>query len=299
MKKGYVMIALREREQRHSKACPRAEIREAMPPAGGPLNARAFPPRLNGASVAGIILFVLAACLVPALLSAADIAIPSVSLGLKTASEPKDVVGALQILFLLTILALAPSIMFMMTSFTRIIVVFGFLRQALGTQQMPPMQILTALALFMTLFIMAPTFDRINEEALKPYQAGSITFDQALKTAETPLREFMFKQTRQSDLALFLGMLKQKKPLNREEVPTRALIPAFMISELKTAFQIGFILYLPFLIIDMVVASILLSMGMMMLPPVMISLPFKVMLFVLVDGWALLVDSLIKGYGYG
>jgi flagellar biosynthesis protein FliP len=240
---------------------------------------------------------VLAGCLLPFLVMAADVTIPSVSLGLKTAQSPKDVVGAVQVLLLLTVLALAPSIMLMMTSFTRIIVVFGFLRQALGTQQMPPMQVLTALAIFMTFFIMSPTFDRINEEALKPYQAGSVTFDQALNTAETPLREFMFKQTRQTDLALFMGILKQKKPLNREEVPTRALIPAFMISELKTAFQIGFVLFLPFLIIDMVVSSILLSMGMMMLPPVMISLPFKIMLFVLVDGWALLVDSLIKGFG--
>lgn len=244
-----------------------------------------------------IILLAGVLCLIPLLLKAAEVTLPSVNLGLKTAKEPKEVVGAIQIVFILAILALAPSIMLMMTSFTRIIVVFGFLRQALGTQQMPPMQVLTALAIFLTFFIMSPTFDRVNEEALKPYQAGSITFDQAMRTAETPLREFMFKQTRQNDLALFLGILKQKKPLNREEVPTRALIPAFMISELKTAFQIGFILFLPFLIIDMVVSSILLSMGMMMLPPTTISLPFKIMLFVLVDGWGLLVSSIIKGFG--
>lgn len=233
----------------------------------------------------------------PLILQAAEVALPSVSLGLKQPKDPKDMVGAIQLIFILAILALAPSIMLMVTSFTRIIIVFGFLRQALGTQQMPPMQVLTALALFLTFFIMTPTFDRINTEALKPYQAGSITFDQATGAAEAPLREFMFKQTRQKDLALFLGILKHDKPLNREDVPTRALIPAFMISELKTAFQIGFVLFLPFLIIDMVVSSILLSMGMMMLPPIMISLPFKIMLFVLVDGWGLLVSSLIKGFG--
>jgi len=297
MKSGYIFIAMLSRERtRHPSDGYRQEA-VGTPPAGGHQAMLEFMRGIKAAFMIKIVLIGIAACLVPVLLSAADVTIPSVSLGLKTVSEPKDVVGALQILFILTILALAPSIMFMMTSFTRIIVVFGFLRQALGTQQMPPMQVLTALAIFMTLFIMGPTFDRINEEALKPYQAGSITFDQALHTAEAPLRDFMFKQTRQSDLALFLGILKQKKPLNRDEVPTRALIPAFMISELKTAFQIGFILFLPFLIIDMVVASILLSMGMMMLPPVMIALPFKIMLFVLVDGWGLLVDSLIKGFG--
>lgn len=245
-----------------------------------------------------LFLAVTALVLLPHVLQAAQgVVIPSVTLGMKDAGRPEDVVGALQILFILTILAIAPSIVIMVTAFTRIVVVLGFLRQALGTQQMPPMQVLTALALFLTFFIMTPTFDRINTEALKPYQAGSITFDQATGAAEAPLREFMFKQTRQKDLALFLGILKHDKPLNREDVPTRALIPAFMISELKTAFQIGFVLFLPFLIIDMVVSSILLSMGMMMLPPIMISLPFKIMLFVLVDGWALLVSSLIKGFG--
>jgi len=297
MKSAYIFIAIRHPRRTPSSGGGYPQDPRGATPAKGLQGVRSFVQGIKTVCSIKIIPFVVAACLVPALLLAADVAIPSVSLGLKTASEPKDVVGALQILFILTLLALAPSIVFMMTSFTRIIVVFGFLRQALGTQQMPPMQVLTALALFLTLFIMGPTFDRINEESLKPYQAGSITFDQAMKTAETPLREFMFKQTRQNDLALFLGILKQKKPLNRDEVPTRALIPAFMISELKTAFQIGFILFLPFLIIDMVVASILLSMGMMMLPPVMISLPFKIMLFVLVDGWGLLVESLIKGYG--
>ena len=214
------------------------------------------------------------------------------------AAQPlaEEVVGALQVLFILTILALAPSIVIMVTAFTRVVVVLGFLRQALGTQQMPPMQVLTALAIFLTFFIMSPTLDKVNELALAPYKNGNITFSQALSNAEGPLREFMFKQTRENDLQLFMGIVAKEKPRNKEEVPTRALIPAFMISELKTAFQIGFILFIPFLIIDMVVSSILLSMGMMMLPPVMISLPFKIMLFVLVDGWNLLVGSIIRGF---
>ena len=224
------------------------------------------------------------------------VTIPSVNLGIQEAKSPEEVVGVLQVVFILTILALAPSIMIMVTSFTRTIVVLGFLRQALGTQQMPPMQVLTALAIFLTFFIMAPTLDQINEKALVPYQNGYVTFAQAIDNAEEPLREFMFKQTRQKDLALFLSIINHDKPENKEDVPTRALIPAFMISELKSAFQIGFILFVPFLIIDMVVASILLSMGMMMLPPIMISLPFKIMLFVLVDGWNLLVGSIVKGF---
>jgi flagellar biosynthetic protein FliP len=244
-----------------------------------------------------LFLAVTALVLLPHVLQAAQgVVIPSVTLGMKDAGRPEDVVGALQILFILTILAIAPSIVIMVTAFTRIVVVLGFLRQALGTQQMPPMQVLTALAIFLTFFIMSPTLDRVNELALQPYQEGTITFGQALKNAEGPIREFMFRQTRQADLELFMGITKKERPKNRDEVPTRALIPAFMISELKTAFQIGFILFIPFLIIDMVVSSILLSMGMMMLPPVMISLPFKIMLFVLVDGWNLLVGSIVRGY---
>ncbi|MDT8272383.1 MAG: flagellar type III secretion system pore protein FliP [Desulfomonilia bacterium] len=238
----------------------------------------------------------LALVFLPGILSAQEIQIPSINFGVQEAQNPEEVMGVLQVLFILTILALAPSIMIMVTSFTRTVVVLGFLRQALGTQQMPPMQVLTALAIFLTFFIMSPTIDSINEQAIVPYQNGYISFSQALNNAETPLREFMFRQTREKDLSLFLGIMKQAKPENREEVPTRALIPAFMISELKTAFQIGFILFVPFLIIDMVVSSILLSMGMMMLPPIMISLPFKVMLFVLVDGWNLLVGSLLRGF---
>jgi len=234
--------------------------------------------------------------IIPDILCAQGVTIPSVSLGIQESQDPEEIVGVLQVLFILTILALAPSIMIMVSSFTRIVIVLGFLRQALGTQQMPPMQVLSALAIFLTFFIMSPTLESMNEDSLIPYRNGNISFNQALSNAEKPLRDFMFKQTRQDDLALFMAITKQDKPLNKEDVPTRALIPAFMISELKTAFQIGFILFVPFLIIDMVVASILLSMGMMMLPPIMISLPFKIMLFVMVDGWNLLVGSIIKGF---
>ncbi len=244
---------------------------------------------------AALMIFILVGITTDAL-CAQGVIVPNVSFGVKEVKNPDDVVGVLQVVFLLTILALAPSILIMVTSFTRIIVVLGFLRQALGTQQMPPMQVLTALAIFLTFFIMSPTIEKINDQALVPYQNGIIPFSQALKNAETPIREFMFKQTRQDDLALFLTIIKHDKPMNKDDVPTRALIPAFMISELKTAFQIGFILFVPFLIVDMVVASVLLSMGMMMLPPIMISLPFKIMLFVMVDGWNLLVGSIVKGF---
>lgn len=243
-----------------------------------------------------ILAAVLLGVIVPGLILAQEPTIPTISLGVGEAGSPEEVVGVLQVLFILTILALAPSIVIMVTSFTRTIVVLGFLRQALGTQQMPPMQVLTALAIFLTFFIMAPTLKQINEQALDPYQKGYLTFSQALHGAEGPLRDFMFRQTRENDLSLFMSLVNQEKPANRDEVPTRALIPAFMISELKTAFQIGLILFIPFLIIDMVVASILLSMGMMMLPPIMISLPFKIMLFVMVDGWNLLVGSIVKGF---
>jgi len=239
---------------------------------------------------------VIISAVAPCTLFAQGVTLPDINLGIHEVGDPEEVVGALQVLFILTILALAPSIMIMVTSFTRIIVVMGFLRQALGTQQMPPMQVLTGLAIFLTFFIMTPTIDQVTENALTPYRNGYISFEQALKNAEEPLREFMFKQTREKDLALFISIIDHKKPQNKEDVPTRALIPAFMISELKTAFQIGFILFIPFLIIDMVVASILLSMGMMMLPPIMISLPFKIMLFVLVDGWNLLMGSIIRGF---
>ena len=228
--------------------------------------------------------------------SAEAIPLPSLQLGMEDVDDPGKVSSALQILFLLTILTLAPSILIMTTSFARIIIVLSFLRQAMGTQQTPPTQVLIGLGLFLTLFVMGPTWSEINEKALQPYLKEEISQVDALKMAEAPLKRFMLQQTREKDLSLFVN-LGDGKRASDSEVEIQSLIPAFIISELKTAFQIGFLIYIPFLILDMVVASILLSMGMMMLPPVLISLPFKLMLFVMVDGWYLIVGSLIKSFG--
>jgi len=227
---------------------------------------------------------------------AGDFLFPSLNIGIQKGSDPGDISVILQIVFLLTVLTLAPAILILMTCFTRLVVVFSFLRHALGTQQTPSNQIIAGLALFLTFFIMMPVWQKINDNALKPYLNEEISQEVALKAAVRPIRQFMFKQTREKDLALFVNMAKVERPKNHEEVPTSVLIPAFVISELKTAFIIGFVLFVPFLIIDMVVASVLLSMGMMMLPPIMISLPFKLMLFVLVDGWYLIVGSLVKSF---
>ncbi len=201
-----------------------------------------------------------------------------------------------QILLLLTALSLAPAFVILMTSFTRIVVVLGFLRQALGTQQSPPTQVLVGLALFLTIFIMGPVWEKVNETALQPYLKKEMSQEQALTTAAGPLKEFMLRQTREKDLLLFVEMANIPAPSTAGDLPIRIVIPAFIVSELKTAFQIGFMIYIPFLILDMVVASVLLSMGMMMLPPIVISLPFKLMLFVLVDGWALLVGTLVRSF---
>lgn len=227
----------------------------------------------------------------------AAVTLPTLSIGLDEATDPKQVSVLIEILLIFTVLSMAPAILLMTTCFTRLIIVFSFLKKALGTQTTPPNQVLVGLSLFLTVFIMTPVLTQMNETAIKPYLAEEITAEQALQEATVPLRKFMFKQTREKDLALFLSLAKLEKPENKDEVPTFLLIPAFMISELKTAFQIGFVLFLPFLVIDMVVASVLLSMGMMMLPPIMISLPFKVLLFVLVDGWYLIVGSLVKSFG--
>ena len=229
--------------------------------------------------------------------SAEAVTLPTVQIGFEDADSPTRVATVLQILLLLTVLTLAPAIVVMMTSFTRLAVVFSFLRHAMGTQTMPPNQIIIGLSLFLTFFIMTPVWTQINNQALKPYLAHELSQQQALEAAARPVREFMFKQTREKDLALFISLARYERPANKTETPMAALIPAFIISELKTAFTIGFILYVPFLIIDMVVASVLLSMGMMMLPPIMISLPFKLMLFVLVDGWNLIVGSLVRSFG--
>jgi len=223
-------------------------------------------------------------------------ATPYFSIGINNTEQPGAPTVTLQIFLLMTVLSLAPAIMIMVTSFTRIVIVLSLLRRALGTMQMPPNQIMVGLALFLTFFIMTPVWQQINQSALQPYLDKKISHQQALQNALSPLRDFMFKQTREKDLALFVNIAKLKRPNNATEIPTTVLIPSFIISEVKTAFQIGLLLYVPFLIIDMVVASVLLSMGMMMLPPIMVSLPFKLMLFVLADGWYLLVGSLVKGF---
>jgi flagellar biosynthesis protein FliP len=225
-----------------------------------------------------------------------SLSLPTLKIGLDQAKNPEQVSTLLQIIFLMTVLSVAPAILIMMTSFTRLAIVFSMLRQALGTQQMPPNQIIIGLAMLLTFFLMSPVYTQINKEALQPYLAEEISQQEAMDKALKPIRAFMLKQTRKKDISLFMD-ISNSKATNYDEVPTIVLISAFSISELKTAFQIGFIIYIPFLIIDMVVASVLLSMGMMMLPPFMVSLPFKLMLFVLIDGWNLLVGSMIKSFG--
>jgi flagellar biosynthetic protein FliP len=227
---------------------------------------------------------------------AQPISIPSLTLEVDSADNPEELTQSLQILLLITLLSLAPALLIMVTCFTRIIVVFSFLRNALATQPMPPNQVLIGLALFLTFFIMAPTWQEINQNALQPYIRGEITQDSAFERGMEPLRDFMFKQTRENDLALFVSFADIPQPETYDDIPNHVLIPAFIISELKTAFQIGFVLFIPFLVIDMVIASTLMSMGMLMLPPMMISLPFKILLFIMVDGWSLLVRSLILSY---
>lgn len=222
--------------------------------------------------------------------------VPKITIGLDRSQKPEDISVTLQILLIMTVLALAPSILIMMTSFTRIVVVLYFARQAIGTNQMPPNQLLIGLALFLTFFIMHPVLKDIHEQALVPYLNEEITQKEAFNNAMHSLRQFMASQTKEEDLAIFMKISQMPKPQNMDEVPTSVLIPSFVIEELRTAFQIGFVLFIPFLIIDMVVAGVLMSMGMMMLPPVMISLPFKILLFVLVDGWSLLVGSIVNGF---
>jgi flagellar biosynthetic protein FliP len=221
---------------------------------------------------------------------------PLISIGLDPQAEQSKVAVVMQIFLLMTVLSLAPSILIMLTSFTRIAIVFSLLRQAMGTNQLPPNQVVIGLSLFLTFYVMAPVWQQVNQNALKPLMAKEIDQQQALDRAVGPIREFMISQTREKDLALLVNVAKMERPANVDEVPTTVLIPSFIISELKTAFQIGFMLYVPFLIIDMVVASVLLSMGMMMLPPIMVSLPFKLMIFVLADGWHLIVGSLVKSF---
>ncbi|MBK7293864.1 MAG: flagellar type III secretion system pore protein FliP [Geothrix sp.] len=222
--------------------------------------------------------------------------LPSVTVDFGKAPSGPALSSSLQAMLLLTILTLAPTILMTATSFTRIVVVMHFLRQGLGTQQTPSNQVLISLSLVLTFFIMAPTAREINSTVLQPLQRNELTTDQALDRTSAPMKVFMLRHTRKKDLSLFLKIAKAPAPKTKADVPMECLLPAFLISELKTAFEIGFMIFLPFLVVDMVVASILLSMGMMMLPPVVISLPFKVLLFVLVDGWYLIVGSLVRGY---
>ena len=222
--------------------------------------------------------------------------IPTVSLDLKETDDPADLVPAIKIVGLLTILAVAPAILLMTTSFTRIVVVLSFVRQALGTSNMPPNQVIVGLALFLTAFTMAPVIDTIKDRAFTPYVDKKISQEQALDELAKPMRKFMLAQTSENDLGLFLTIAKQPKPHTPADVPMMTLIPAFMVSELKTAFQIGFLIYVPFLVIDMVVSSVLMAMGMMMMPATLVSLPFKLVLFVLVDGWSLIVENIVKSF---
>ena len=226
----------------------------------------------------------------------AAITIPTISFGVTNADNPQQVSTGLQVLFLLTVLSMAPAILLMTTCFTRIVIVLGFVRQAMGTQNMPPTQVIIGLALFLSFFIMSPTINTINEKALQPYLNEQITQEDALQKAVEPMRDFMFSQVKESELTLLADITLDNEPFDKNDIPTMTLIPAFMLSELKLAFQMGFMIYIPFLVIDMIVASILMSMGMMMLPPVIISMPFKLLLFVLVDGWTLIVGSLIKSF---
>ncbi len=228
--------------------------------------------------------------------NAQPIPLPEIDLQIAQSDDPLKVVGTLRLLVLLTVLSLVPAILILMTSFTRAAIVLGFVRNALATQQSPPNQVIIGLALFLTFFTMAPVFQEAKVNALDPYLAGTIEQEAALELGAKPFKEFMFKHTREKDLALFVNMSNQERPETKEDVELTTLVPAFVISELKTAFQMGFIIFIPFLVIDIVVASTLMAMGMFMLPPIMISLPFKLMLFVMVDGWYLVVKSLLESF---
>lgn len=233
---------------------------------------------------------------IPAFALPESVTFPGIDLTELQSEEPEQVVDSVKLLVLITVLSLAPAFLIMMTGFIRIVIVLSFVRTSLGTQQIPPNQIIVGLALILTFFIMSPVFQLVDDQAIQPYLSGEITQKEALEKGARPVREFMLKQTREKDLALFIKAAKIQRPQNREDVPMRTVMPAFIISELKTAFQMGFMLFVPFLVIDMAVASILMSMGMFMLPPVMIALPFKILLFLMVDGWHLVVKSLLESF---
>ena len=263
------------------------------------LNAAPVAPgqrRITRIILFGLLTLILLGWVVPTGDAQAQTPAPLFSIGLDQAKDQGQVAVVMQLFLLMTVLSLAPSILIMLTSFTRIAIVFSLLRQAMGTNQLPPNQVVIGLALFLTFYVMAPVWQQVNQDALQPLITKQIDQQQALNKALGPIRTFMISQTREKDLALLVNIAKIARPANIGDVPTTVLIPAFIISELKTAFQIGFMLYVPFLIIDMVVASVLLSMGMMMLPPIMVSLPFKLMIFVLADGWHLIVGSLVKSF---
>ncbi len=245
-----------------------------------------------------LLLFVLSGVTITQAQQATSTSIPFPKIGLNvgTSSNPGDVSVTLQILFLLTILSLAPSLMIMTTSYLRIIIVFHFLKTALGTPQMPPSQLVAGIALFMTFFVMAPTWSKVNDQALKPLMNNQITPQQAYDKGIGPVRDFMFRNVRNEDLELFIGLANLNRPNDRNDLPTYVVVPAFVISELRAGFIIGFFLFIPFLMIDLIVASILMSMGMMMLPPSMISLPFKILLFILIDGWHLIIGSVVRSF---
>lgn len=225
-----------------------------------------------------------------------SIPFPKIDLEVGTAKDGSDVSTTLQVLLLMTILSLAPSLVIMTTAYLRIIIVFHFLKNALGTQQMPPSQLLAGIALFVTFFIMAPTWNKVNDQALQPLMDNKIKVSEAYDKGIEPIREFMFKNVKEDDLELFVGLSNIERPKNRDDLPTYILIPAFVLSELRTGFIIGFFMFIPFIMVDMIVSSILMSMGMMMMPPMMISLPFKILLFILVDGWNLIIGSLVRSF---
>jgi flagellar biosynthetic protein FliP len=241
-----------------------------------------------------ILFALIAASLVPETALAVDL--PTVSFGIEDAATTGEVSAALQVLFVLTILSVAPAILLMMTSFTRIVIVLAFVKMAMGTQNIPPRQVIIGISLFLTFFIMAPVFNEINDDALQPYLNEEISQDQAFETAVNAMRGFMFSQVQENELQMLIDLTDKEMPEDQNDISTTILIPAFMLSELKVAFQMGFMIYVPFLVIDMLVASVLMSMGMMMLPPIIISLPFKLLLFVLVDGWHLVVGSLMQSF---
>ena len=222
--------------------------------------------------------------------------IPNINVEVGTAENPEQVSSTLQLMALLTVVTIAPGILIMTTSFIRVVVIIGFLKNALGTQNVPSNQVIVSLAMFLTFYIMSPYWGQAFENGIQPYLDGQISVEEGIENTVAPIREFMFRQTRESDLALFVNLSDAERPNSQEDVSTFVLIPAFMISELKTAFQIGFMIYIPFIVIDMIVATTLMSMGMMMLPPVMISLPFKILLFVMIDGWHLLINSIIVSF---